>query len=165
VFASLHGDPATVAQSLYPDRPQAAASMGAQQLVMSMQCSGCHSIGIDGTRENFAGMPTLVKVETLPGVGGVGLDAVIAGARAEPDPVGMVAGEEGRLTSPVGEVAWLDFTVPGIEVSGRRYFVFVGEDLWWLTYMDPWNDPDRQTADRIALSFAPGATVAPPTPG
>jgi hypothetical protein len=154
-FASLVGDPAAIVQQLYATRPTPPVS--GTQVVTNYQCPECHSIAIDPTRENVAGMPTNVTVLIIPGVGGAGLDGAIDRLRTVPDPQGMVAGGDGRLTSPAGEMAWLDFTIPGVEVTGRHYFLVVGADLWRLTYTNPWNDPDRTVPDRIATSLTPAA--------
>jgi hypothetical protein len=157
-FASLAGDPAAVAQQLYAGRATPPPAEQTMQLVTSYQCPECHSIAIDPTRENFAGMPTNVTVLIIPGVGGLGLDQAVDGLRAVPDPQGMVAGGDGRLTSPAGEIAWLDFTIPGVQVTGRHYFLVVGADLWRLSYLNPYDEPDRTVPDRIATSLTP----APP---
>jgi hypothetical protein len=157
-FASLAGDPAAIARQLYTSRATPPPLEPSIQLVTNNQCPECHSIAIDPTRENFAGMPTNVTVRIIPGVGGVGLAEAIDGLRTVPDPQGMVAGGDGLLTSPAGEIGWLDFTIPGVDVTGRHYFLAVGADLWRLTYLNPWNDPDRTVPDRIATSLTP-ATV------
>lgn len=159
-FASLAGDPAAIAQQLYTGRATPPPPEQSMQLVTNYQCPECHSIAIDPTRENFAGMPTNVTVSIIPGVGGVGLDGAIDGLRTVPDPQGMVAGGDGRLTSRAGEMAWLDFTIPGVDVTGRHYFLVVGADLWRLTYVNPYNDPDRTVPDRIATSLVPAAAAA-----
>jgi len=156
-FASLAGDPAAIAQQLYAGRATPPPTEQSLQLVTNYQCPECHSIAIDPTRENFAGMPSNVTVLILPGVGGVGLDAAIDGLRTVPDPQGMVAGGDGRFTSPAGEIAWLDFTIPGVDVTGRHYFLVVGADLWRLSYLNPYNEPDRTVPDRIATSLRPAA--------
>jgi hypothetical protein len=156
-FASLAGDPAAVAQQLYAGRATPPPAEQTMQLVTSYQCPECHSIAIDPTRENFAGMPTNVTVLIIPGVGGLGLDEAVDGLRAVPDPQGMVAGGDGRLTSPAGEIAWLDFTIPGVQVTGRHYFLVVGADLWRLSYLNPYDEPDRTVPDRIATSLTPAA--------
>jgi hypothetical protein len=43
-------------------------------------------------------------------------------------------------------------------VTGRHYFLVVGADLWRLSYLNPYDEPDRTVPDRIATSLTP----APP---
>lgn len=157
-FAPLVGDPAAIAARLYPEAPGAAS--GALPMVTTLQCDGCHSIAVDTLRSNFAGMPNLFVVAQVAGAGGLGLDVAVDGIVRHPSPVGMVAGQAGRLAGGAGELAWLDFSIPALGgtdlgVIGRHYFLVAGDDLWWFTYMSPWQEPGLDQADRIAASFTP----------
>jgi hypothetical protein len=148
--ALLAGDAAAVAQQLIPADPAAAGE--AVAMVEAFQYQEAVFIACD---------PTLVRtgsvfsVNHVAGVGDVDLGFVVSENERLPDVAGMTFTDEGRIGSPIGEMAWVRIDAHMADMTAERYYVVVGGDLWWLTYWRKPNGEDPDLARKLALSFRP----------
>jgi hypothetical protein len=148
--ALVAGDATAVAEQLFPADPAAASE--AVAMVEAFQRQEAVFIACDPTMDGRS----VFSVHHVAGVGDVDLGFVVSENQRLPDVAGMTVTDEGRIASPIGEMARVRIDAHMADMKAERYFVVVGGDLWWLTYWSrAYGGDDSDLARWLALSFRP----------
>ncbi|MGH9112569.1 MAG: hypothetical protein ACRDZN_09805 [Acidimicrobiales bacterium] len=149
-YAPPAADPSAVGTQMFPDDPVAATSV--EPIASALTTPETKLLALDGSQV-LGGIPDVVIIDSQSGLPTLDYPEVVSAARQFPGQA--TVGADGRMSSVVGEIAWIDLSIPSIGMDGVRYFVIDGDELWLLTFWSDEMPAMRPTADRIAASFDP----------